>query len=128
MSEILKNAFEDSEARIMKHIDVRTDAIENALKKYVDSVGPPYMAIIAKQSQATPPVCHSEQPEQKLSPVDSDEVTETPTESLVITTTNNTDHQGTVPPGTFHPGSNNSTSVQDNDVSSVHNVIGAQKC
>ena len=123
MTEILKNALKDSEARIMKHIDVRTDALEDALKKYIDSVVFPYMymATIAKQSQATPPVCHSEQPKQKLPPVDSDDVTETPTERLVITTTNSTDHQGTIPPGSVHPGTNNLTSVHDNDVSLVHN-------
>ena len=52
MAEILKNAVEDSEARIMKH----ADALEDALKKYIDSVVFPNMATIAKQSQATPPV------------------------------------------------------------------------
>ena len=121
MAEILKNAVEDSEARIMKHIDVRTDALEDALKKYIDSVVFPYRATIAKQSQATPPVCHSEQPKQKLPPVDSDDVTETPTETLVITTTNSTDHQGIIPPGSVHPGTNNLTIVHDKDVGLVHN-------
>ena len=121
MAEILKNAVEDSEARIMKHIDVRTDALEDALKKYIDSVVFPNMATIAKQSQATPPVCHSEQPKQKPPPVDSDDVTETPTETLVITTTNSTDHQGTIPPGSVHPGTNNITSIHDKDVGLVLN-------
>ena len=103
-SEILKNAVEDSEARIMKHIDVRTDALEDALKKYVDSVVLSYMATIAKQPQAAPSVSQSEQPERKLPPVNSDDVTETQTKTLVTNTTNSTDHLGTVPPGTVPPG------------------------
>ena len=70
---------------------------------------------------ATPPVCHSEQPKQKPPPVDSDDVTETPTETLVITTTNSTDHQGTIPPGSVHPGTNNITSIHDKDVGLVLN-------
>ena len=104
MTEILKNAVEDSEARIMKHIDVRTDALEDALKKYVDSVVLSYMATIAKQPQASPSVSQSEQPERKLPPVNSDDVTETQTKTLVTNTTNSTDHLGTVPPGTVPPG------------------------
>ena len=88
----------------MKHIDVRTDALEDALKKYVDSVVLSYMATIAKQPQASPSVSQSEQPERKLPPVNSDDVTETQTKTLVTNTTNSTDHLGTVPPGTVPPG------------------------
>ena len=104
----------------------QNDALEDVLKKYVDSVMLPYIATIAKQSQATPSVCHSEQPEQKLRPADSDDVTETPIETLVITTINSTDHPSTVPPGTVppgtvlpgtvHPGINNSTSSAESEV------------
>ena len=104
MTEILKNAVEDSEARIMKHIDVRADALEDALKKYVDSVVLSYKATIAKQPQAVPSVSQCEQPERKLPPVNSDDVTETQTVTLVTNTTNSTDHLGTVPPGTVPPG------------------------
>ena len=121
MTETLKNAVEDSEARIMKHIDVRTDALEDALKKYVDSVVLSYMATIAKQPQAAPSVSQSEQPEQKLPPVNSDDVTETQTKTLVTNTTNSTDHlgtvpPGTVPPGTVHPDTNNPTTSAETEV------------
>ena len=121
MTEILKNAVEDSEARIMKHIDVRTDALEDALKKYVDSVVLSYMATIAKQPQAAPSVSQSEQPERKLPPVNSDDVTETQTKTLVTNTTNSTDHlgtvpPGTVPPGTVHPDTNNPTTSAETEV------------
>ena len=116
MTEILKNAVEDSEARIMKHIDVRTDALEDALKKYIDSVVLPYMATIAKQPQAAPSASQSEQPERKLLPVNSDDVTETQTKTLVTNTTNSTDHLDTVPPGTEHPDTSNPTTSAETEV------------
>ena len=116
MTEILKNAVEYSEARIMKHIDVRTDALKDALKKYVDSVVLSYMATIAKQPQAAPSVSHSEQPERKLPPVNSDDVTETQTETLVTNTTNSTDHLGTVSTGTEHPDTSNPTTSAESEV------------
>ena len=116
MTEILKNAVEDSEARIMKHIDVRTDALEDALKKYIDSVVLSYMATIAKQPQAAPSASQSEQPERKLPPVNSDDVTETQTKTLVTNTTNSTDHLDTVPPGTEHPDTSNPTTSAETEV------------
>ena len=73
MTEILKNAVEDSEARIMNKIEVRTDALENTLKAYIDAVMLPYMATIGKQTQSTLPERHNEQPEQELPPTDSDD-------------------------------------------------------
>ena len=48
MTEILKNAVEDSEARIMNKIEVRADALESTLKAYIDAVVLPYMATIVK--------------------------------------------------------------------------------
>ena len=116
MTEILKNAVEDSEARIMKHIDVRADALEDAQKKHIDSVVLSYMATIAKQPQAAPSVSHNEQPKQKLPPDNSDDVTETQTETLATTTTNSTVSPGTVPPGTVHPDTNNPTTPAESEV------------
>ena len=137
MTEILKNAVEDSEARIMNKIELRADALENTLKTYIDDVVLPYIAMIVRQTQSTLPECHNEQPGQNPPPSDSDD-TRPSSETLVNTIPNSTLHPGTanlgtdmpssvhlnnILPGTVvgAPGTNNSTSVQDNDVSSVHN-------
>ena len=136
MTEILKNAVEDSEARIMNNIEVRADALENTLKAYIDAAVLPYMATIGKQTQSTLPERHNEQPEQNPPPADSDDTrpsSETVVESIPNSTLHpGTAHLGTDMPSSVHlnnippvtvvgaPGTNNSTSVQDNDVSSVH--------
>ena len=74
------------------------------------------MATIAKQPQSALSVSHNEQPEQKLPPDNSDDITETQTETLATTTTNSTDHLGTVSPGTVHPDTNNPTTSAETEV------------
>ena len=137
MTEILKNAVEDSEARIMNKIEVRADALESTLKAYIDAVVLPYMATIVKPTTSTPPEHHNEQQEQELPPADSDDM-EPSSETSVTTTPNSTLHPGiahlstampssvnlnNIPPGTAvgAPGTNNATIVHDSDVSSVQN-------
>ena len=55
LTEILRNAVEDSETRIMNHINVKADALEVSLKKYVIDVVFPYIDSIVKHSQIKPP-------------------------------------------------------------------------
>ena len=130
MTEILKNAVEDSEARIINNIEVQADALENTLKTYIDDVMLPYMATIGKQTQSTPPERHNEQ----FLPADSEDMRQSsetskntiPNSTLHLGTT----HLGTDMPSSVHqsnipaldaPGTNNVISVHVNDVSPVHN-------
>ena len=71
LTEILRNAVEDSETRIMNHINLKADALEVSLKKYVIDVVFPYIDSIVKHSQIKPPAESKGNNEQKSTPVDS---------------------------------------------------------
>ena len=75
LTEILRNAVEDSETRIMNHINVKADVLEVSLKKYVIDVVFPYIDSIVKHSQIKPPAEFKGNGEQKSTPVDSGAMT-----------------------------------------------------
>ena len=90
LTEILRNAVEDSETRIMNHINVNADALEVSLKKYVIDVVFPYIDSIVKHSQNKPPAEFKGTDELKATPVDSGAITlETNlTDSIITNNTN----------------------------------------
>ena len=90
LTEILRNAVEDSETRIMNHINVKADALEVSLKKYVIDVVFPYIDSIVKHSQIKPPAEFKGTDELKSTPVDSGAMTSETnlTDSIITNNTN----------------------------------------
>ena len=110
MTEILKNAVEDSEARIKNKIEGRADALENTLKTYIDDVMLPYMTTIVKQTQSTPHERHNELPEQNPPPANSEDMRQS------SETSENTIPNSTLHVGTTHLGTDMPSSVHQNNI------------
>ena len=90
LTDILRNAVEDSETRIMNHINVRADALEDPPKRYVIDVVFPYIDSIVKHSQIKPPPEFKGNDEQKSTPADSGATTsETNVTDGIITNNTN---------------------------------------
>ena len=90
MTEILRNAVEDSETCVMNHINLKSDPLEVSLKKYVIEVVFPYIDSIVKHSQIKPPAEFKGNDEQKSTPVNSGAMTsETNLTNGVITNNTN---------------------------------------
>ena len=114
MSETLKNAVEDSETRIMNYINVRTEKLEDAMKRYVKAVVFPHIDTIVKTLQVAPPADSAEQqgqPGANTRPIEGDGV---------ITTSSVTFTPETITTG--HVTANSATDSQNSNAQTTHGV------
>ena len=114
MSETLKNAVEDSETRIMNYINVRTEKLEDAMKRYVKAVVFLHIDTIVKTLQVAPPADSAEQqgqPGANTRPIEGDGV---------ITTSSVTSTPETITTGRVT--ANSATDSQNSNAQTTHGV------